>query len=228
MRDSAGISIVESSAPEWAHGTGWTVEPTPVVSIGSADGAPECQLTNVSAVVELSDGRIVVADGGSMQLRTYTPDGRCVRAVGGRGRGPGEFSRVTVVSRYRGDSILRRIVASEEKTFGIRPFPPTYPAFGAVMVDDGGFVWVERFARPGVPTADTKVYAVFAQHGRWLGDVRFPARFTLSAATVDHVIGVEANDLDVQYVRVYRISGRRQAPSADQLLAASFLMPSPA
>ena len=40
MWDSAGVTIVESHAPQWPEGTGWTVAPEPLLEVGSAAGDP--------------------------------------------------------------------------------------------------------------------------------------------------------------------------------------------
>ena len=68
----------------------WRLE-GPTVSIGSADGPEESQLHGVRAVARLSDGRIVIANSGSAELRVYGPDGRWSRSIGREGDGPGEF-----------------------------------------------------------------------------------------------------------------------------------------
>lgn len=94
VRDSAGIEIVESTAPIWAGGTPWSVGAEPEVSIGVVDGPAEYQLSAVSSAVRLPDGRILVAEGGSGELRYYGADGEHLRSVGREGEGPGEFSSV--------------------------------------------------------------------------------------------------------------------------------------
>lgn len=90
-RDSAGLEVVESSAPAWGADTTWSVTAEPAVSIGVVDGPPEYQLSDVADVLRLPDGRILVADGGTSELRYYGPDGEFLRSVGARGEGPEEF-----------------------------------------------------------------------------------------------------------------------------------------
>lgn len=76
----------------WAGDTLWSVGAEPEVSIGVVDGPAEYQLSDVSSAVRLPDGRILVADGGSGELRYYGADGEHLRSVGGVGEGPGEFT----------------------------------------------------------------------------------------------------------------------------------------
>jgi hypothetical protein len=108
--------------------------------------------------------------------------------------------------RFRGmpDTILRRIVADENAMFDKIPFPPSYPAYGRVVVDAEQFIWVENL-KAGQPT---QTWSVFHSDGMWLGDVILPPRFTLHHAGVQHIIGVQTDDLGVEYVRVFPIMGR--------------------
>jgi hypothetical protein len=52
------------------------------------------------------DGSVVIGNSGTSQLRTYAPDGRLVSAVGGQGRGPGEFGGINWIAGLPGDSII--------------------------------------------------------------------------------------------------------------------------
>ena len=54
----------------------------------------------------LSDGRIVVANGGSDELLVFDPSGTHVATWGGQGEGPGEFTTLGPVERWPGDSIV--------------------------------------------------------------------------------------------------------------------------
>ena len=50
FRDSAGITIVESSSPEWLEGEGWVVEPDPLVTFGERDGPTEYLFSKIRSV----------------------------------------------------------------------------------------------------------------------------------------------------------------------------------
>lgn len=105
-RDSVGVRIVENLSPAWSQGQGWEVSGVPRVEIGVVEGPPEYQLFRASDAVRLSDGRIVVANAGTSELRFFDPDGRFLHAVGGGGEGPGEFGFVRDLWRLPGDSLL--------------------------------------------------------------------------------------------------------------------------
>ena len=105
VRDSAGIRIVENTTPQWRDGEEWYLSPEPMVVIGGGDTEEE-QLFRVVAALRLSDGRIVVANGGTNEIRFYGPEGAFLSASGGDGEGPGEFRRLSAVRRLRGDSLF--------------------------------------------------------------------------------------------------------------------------
>ena len=106
VRDSLGVTIVESRASTWSAGQGWVVSGDPSLRIGVAAGHPEYEFHDVRDVRRLGDGRIVVANAGSRELRFYDTDGQFIRSVGREGSAPGEFRRIAGIYSIRGDSIL--------------------------------------------------------------------------------------------------------------------------
>lgn len=119
-RDSAGIHIVENPAALVA--TELPVPPEPLVSVGTLEGDPSSQLFRVSAAARLSDGTLVVANGGTQDVRFYGPDGAHLRTVGGQGQGPEEYRYPTAVLVMRGDTVvvqdvIDRVVYTADGTF---------------------------------------------------------------------------------------------------------------
>lgn len=86
--------------PEWRLGE------TPEWAVGGIDVSEELALFRVAGAYRLSDGRTVVADGGSTRLKVFGRDGALVDAIGGRGEGPGEFRRIDHFARLPGDSLV--------------------------------------------------------------------------------------------------------------------------
>ena len=105
VRDSAGIQIAESTAPLWEEGSGWSIAPRPIVSVGVVDGQEEYLFDRIRGVLRLPDGRIVVLNGGSAEIRFFASDGTHLSSVGGSGDGPGEF-RGVLSAALVGDSLL--------------------------------------------------------------------------------------------------------------------------
>jgi hypothetical protein len=95
--DSAGVTVVRNP-PAVETVPGWAVGPEPLIEIGGAEDDARYQLFQVVDAARLSDGRIVVANGGSHELRFYDERGAYVSATGREGGGPGEFRGMGIKS----------------------------------------------------------------------------------------------------------------------------------
>ena len=132
VQDSAGIEIVESSAPAW-EGEGWRLSAEPSVVIGRVEGDERYLFGRVDGAMALRDGRIAVLDGQSALVRVYSPEGVHLEDWGGRGEGPGEFAFPRGIFPYRGDSVLvsesgtRRFTIFDERGRFGRNFEPEMP-----------------------------------------------------------------------------------------------------
>lgn len=105
VRDSADVRIAENPRPPEGSRLGWEIGAEPTVTIGSADGDDPYLFNRIMGAATLSDGRIVVGDAGSDEVRTFDPHGVHLASWGGRGEGPGEFPDFNGLARWRGDSI---------------------------------------------------------------------------------------------------------------------------
>ncbi len=105
-RDSAGIAILDNVGPLWDAEDRWKLSPSPTVVIGVVEGDPAYELFRTVGAVRLSDGRVVLASGGTHELRFYTPEGLHLFSVGREGGGPGEFRGIGMIARFAGDSIV--------------------------------------------------------------------------------------------------------------------------
>ncbi len=167
VRDSAGVRIVENLDVGWDVEDAWTFAPVPAMDLGSVDAAPDHQFHMVMGAATLSDGRIVVANAGTQELRWYGPDGTLMVTAGGEGEGPGEFTGLTSVGVLPGDSVvaydgrLRRFSVFDPDGVFVRSAPLSgddrpgmrFPVFMG-MLDDGSFIMVGRdvlvFEQPDV------------------------------------------------------------------------------
>jgi len=170
-RDSAGIRIIESRAPLWRAGSAWRLDPVPALSIGSVEGEEAYLLARVAGVDRLSDGGIVVANGGSDDVRVFDARGRHRFTIGRRGEGPGEFTWIRALWVLPGDSIL--VASSGGGRFTLfdasgglaatRQGPPFIDPLG--RFSDGSFL-MARYANPDGATEpgihrDSLLYAVY-------------------------------------------------------------------
>lgn len=193
VRDSAGVRLVDNRGHVWTEGTAWRVGEA-LVEIGGFEVSPEYQLYDVRGASVLPDGRIVVANNGSHELRYYGPAGHFLKAVGQEGGGPGEFKTIWSLTRVEGDSLLiwdsgnmRMSVHSADGEF-VRTFRlangtdgiARFPGPELIVFRDGTFLGLEWLgtamseAPPGV-FRDTADYYLFDATGHELAAVgRFP------------------------------------------------------
>jgi hypothetical protein len=152
--DSAGVTIVTSTRPAW-EGDGWTVGAEAELRVGVVDGDPSYQLSEVVGAVRLDGGTVVVADGGSGEVRFFGPGGEIRGVVGGRGAGPGEFTGLAGLGRTSGGGVwaydfpLRRITwldpgGAVTGLTTVGPEPPLLWPVGALP--DGAFVLRQLWA----------------------------------------------------------------------------------
>ncbi len=138
--DSAGVEVVINQPLPETDGPAWRIEESPDLAIGVIEGEPEYQLYEVRGAHRFPDGRIVVANGGTHQLRFYGPDGAHLEDVGGEGDGPGEFRGIRRLDAFAADSLA--VYDWRNRTLSV--FDP-----------EGGFVRSFRPSAPGdegVPT----------------------------------------------------------------------------
>ena len=100
--DSAGVSV-HQSAPPYAE---WSLGPEPLARIGVVEGEPAYQLSGVAYAARLRDGRTVIVDGGSSEIRWYGQDGTFLVRGGGRGDGPSELRRVVSATLSAQDTLI--------------------------------------------------------------------------------------------------------------------------
>ncbi len=100
--DSAGILLTIS--PD-INATFAQIDPRPVLSLGGPDALGPTQFHRIQHIHIDPQGRLWVADGQSGELRIFQPGGAHWKTQGGRGEGPGEFSRIRLLGSFRGDSV---------------------------------------------------------------------------------------------------------------------------
>jgi hypothetical protein len=186
VRDSAGIQIVESASPAWSDTAGWRLSDEPTLSIGIQEGDPAYQLYRAFSGLRLPDGRIVIGNTGSHEVRFYDAQGRHLRSVGREGEGPGEYAQFTSMRMWRQPN--REIVVVDDKrvhvysdsgdfrrTIRLEAVPGRRPPFLRDAFGDGtwlGLISVGDFAdAPGTVFNTTWRYYRYASDGTPLGEL---------------------------------------------------------
>lgn len=158
-------------------------------------------------VAEVAGARVVFAPTDRWELRIHGPDGRLER-IARVDRAPTPLTPDILHAE-----IERRVASAPAGgQAGVRarltegPHPEALPAFGAVVGDAGGRLWVEVFrpeAEPG-PAG----WVVFDAEGRLLGGLTLPEGFTPHRADEEWLLGVAVDDLGVERVQLWPLVGR--------------------
>ena len=101
-RDSLGITIIRHSAA--AVDDVWLQLGAPALEIGSVDGEAPYLFSDVRDGYRFADGRLLVIDRRTQELRYFGADGRHIRTSGGDGDGPGELR--SLLSLIATDSLI--------------------------------------------------------------------------------------------------------------------------
>ena len=130
----------------------------------------------------------------------------------------GNLVRILRVPRYPLDLSNAQIAA--ERDFFLDRSPPgspfrqgfedapasdTRPAYDDIMVDPSGAVWLELF-RGASEEDQPQEWLVLDADGTWLGNVGIPDRFAVTDITMDAVLGIWRDELDVQHPQVLRLT----------------------
>lgn len=228
VRDSSGVRIVEypSLSPALPpHVTVQSnpfsinlqrlpqairVDKTPFFDLGGMreDENEEFDSTHpYLSATHLANGTIVVND--HHQLKFFTASGKFVRAVGRRGRGPGEFTQTQEVCRLRGDSLLVRDIDGRLSVWDSSGSPVrTYARLRGLLSsgcrEDGALTQtgLANFSRDG----DFAEYSLVGRDGTtlkrlgWLPSVRVAGGVVWQPSII-----VRSNDMWVANARTWEI-----------------------
>jgi hypothetical protein len=129
-RDSGEPAAQASASQDARPQEVWTLSDDPLLEIGVRAGEDHYELHNAWGSVRLDDGRIVVANAGSQELRFYDEEGSFLSSVGQNGEGPGEFRNPSRLRKAGGDTLL----VWDERLWRISYFNPEGEFLGASQV----------------------------------------------------------------------------------------------
>lgn len=93
IRDSAGVTIVESGSPAWTNGEGLAFDTMPIIEIASGTEDTSVVLALVGGILRIGPDLIAVVNGADRQVLVFDTTGNLRQRVARRGAGPGELSR---------------------------------------------------------------------------------------------------------------------------------------
>lgn len=89
------------------------------------------------------------------------------------------------------------------RMFRQAPIPGLHPALGSIYADALGYLWVEEYRLPGDTVRNT---TIFDPEGRMVGSLVLPGGLRVEEIGPDYVLGRYADDLGVEYLRLYRLT----------------------
>jgi hypothetical protein len=162
-------------------------------------------------VAALRADTMLIGTGASFEVASIGPDGKPVGLL----RAPiaretvtpeesGAYTAAAITRLKTGAKSLKTpldsvLIRSLEKA----PFPARKPAFGRMLVDRTGALWLSA---PLNPPASASTWTVFAPDGTWLGTVTTPEGLRVDEIGVDYVIGVWRQRHGQERVRMYPLS----------------------
>lgn len=117
----AAAAIACGGETSVSDASGITIDSVPLVSIGVEDGEEPYQLNRVFDALVAGDGRIVVSNAGSGELRIFDSAGTYLSTVGRRGAGPMEFGEF---SSQRLHQNPQQVLAVDEGAFRVHLLAP--------------------------------------------------------------------------------------------------------
>ncbi len=165
-------------------------------------------------------GRLAVIDTESWLVRLVSPQDGSVMAVFRRDVTPREAT--TSLFDLHLDGVVKMAFSDAEqeapqdvamlrRLWRARPRAPTLPILRSVYLDATGHVWLRPYHVAG---AEPPPFEIHAPDGTWLGSVSLPPGLQQTLLQYqapymdigeDYLLGVWTDELDVQYVRMYRI-----------------------
>jgi hypothetical protein len=150
----------------------------------------------------------VVANSGSGEIAVFSPSGRLLQVV----RSPYARHELTRddVSQLKRERLARstdlRRRQEAERILQEAPYPEKTPAFGSILLDEEGSLWVQEYPMPG--TAQT-AWSVLDAGGAVLARVEIPRTLEIYQIGPDFVLGRARDELDVEQVQLFSLRRER-------------------
>ncbi|MFQ5530061.1 MAG: hypothetical protein ACE5FP_06870 [Gemmatimonadota bacterium] len=94
VTDSAGVAIVTAQSLDRLPARSLT---GPLLDLPTSQDSSDASFSRVGAVLRLSDGRVIVADGASRRLKVFASDGTYLRTLGGPEGDATELMAITAI-----------------------------------------------------------------------------------------------------------------------------------
>jgi hypothetical protein len=160
------------------------------------------------AMAAVSPDRLLFGSGDSYEILAYDPSGRLLE-VFRRDREPVPVAGSDLdayIEERAADAEDENAARETRQSFADMPVPDFMPAFAGLESDAFGYLWAEAYRRPGEEGAS---FDIFDPQGALVGKVVLPEWVEILEIGRDYVLGLFRDELDVEYVRLYRLQRPR-------------------
>ena len=163
--------------------------------------APYPQPFRHSAIAHVWGDLIVIGSNDLYEIRAYTADGALARIVR-RAHDVRSPTRADLEDHLdeqyadRTEEERARVLAELEDM----PLPGRFPAFGRILTDSRGSLWVEDYQLPGEPTP---AWTVLDADGRVLGLMDLTLDLRIFEIGENYILGSVSDDLGIERVQLW-------------------------
>jgi hypothetical protein len=151
-----------------------------------------------------SDDRFWAGDGESYEIGAYRPDGTLFQLA--RWIGPDRTVHGEDVEAHwneRRQGLAEGDRARLEQMREVTPVSERFPAYGVLLVDRPGNLWVQHFRRP--TDEGPELWWVFAADGRMIATASTSEPLVIQEVGDDYMLVLERDEMDVEHVRMYGV-----------------------
>lgn len=156
------------------------------------------------------DSTVYVSDDAAFHVEEFARDGRLLRRFG-RAYDPVPITDDDI-ARYHAFQLGQRVAHTDPSALRQAQesarYADSWRAHTQMVVDAAGNLWLRHFVRPWEEPAED-VWTVYDPDGVWLGEVRTPSALWVTEIGDDYVLGVWRDELDVESVRLFRLTKPR-------------------
>jgi hypothetical protein len=159
------------------------------------------------AMTAVHDDALYFGNGAEFAIEQFRADGTHVASI----RAPSRAIAVTdeLHSQWVEDALAAEWIqrnpggeAQWRKRYEDTPSAEMLPEYDKLLADAGGRIWARIYSLPWEPR---NTWRVFDNDGAWQTDVELPAGLDPFEFGKDYVLGVRKDELDVEYIEMYRV-----------------------
>ncbi len=156
------------------------------------------------AMLAVGPDRLFFGSGDTWEVEVYDTSGRLQNLVR-LDRAPfavGDADLEAVIEEEIAEADDPSLAPEIRAGFEDMPVPDLMPAFAGLHADALGFLWVERYRRPG---EEVPVFDIVDPEGVLVGTVQVPPGSDILEIGADYLLLLQRDELEVEYLRLFSL-----------------------